>query len=54
LKKPDGSRHEDFKTLEIALSREALSSHLKDDLFAVADCVADKDTAVNLYLMGMK
>ena len=54
LEEPDGFRHEDFKTLEIAPSREALSSHLKNDLFAVADYVVDKDPAVSLYLMGMK
>jgi hypothetical protein len=53
IDEPGASRHKDFKSLAIALSRdEALSSALKDDFFAVADYVVVEDPAVNSYLMG--
>ena len=50
---PESSRHNDFKPLGIALSRDAaLSSNLKGDFFSVADYVVSEDPAVNSYLMG--
>ncbi len=53
LEEPDCSRHKDFKSLGIALGRdEALSSHLKEDFFAIADYVVVEDPAVNSYLLG--
>ena len=41
IEKPTGSPHINFKPLGIALSREsALTSDLKDEIFAVADYIA--------------
>ena len=53
IEEPGGSRHKEFKALGIALSRdEALSSHLKDDFFIVADYVVVEDPALSSYLLG--
>lgn len=47
------SRHADFKSLGIALSRQhALSSRLKDKFVEIADFIVAEDPAVNSYLSG--
>lgn len=53
IEDPGCSPHSDFKSLGIALTRkEALTSEIREDFFAVADYIVDEDPAVNSYLMG--
>ena len=50
---PEQSRHVDFKPLGIAVSRaEALASPLREEFFAVADYIIERDPTVKSYLHG--
>ena len=55
IEAPGCSPHFDFKPLGVALTREeALSSSIREDLFAVAHYIVEEDPAVNSYLMGQE
>lgn len=53
VREPDESFYHGRKLLGAPLTRaQALESTLKDEFFAVADCIAFNDPAVKSYLLG--
>lgn len=53
IEEPEKSRHFNWKPLGVPLDRnEVLASPLREDFFAVADCIVEQDLSVNSYLRG--